>query len=63
PVESLMERDIPSVRLETPLEQITETLYKGAPAIVVASAEGKMLGYITRENLGELMVLHTRRPG
>lgn len=63
PVESLMERDIPSVRLETPLEQVTETLYKGAPAIVVASAEGKMLGYITRENLGELMVLHTRRPG
>ena len=61
PVETLMIRDIPRATLETPLQEVTDTLYKGAPAIVVCSQEGKMLGYITRENLGELMILQTSR--
>ncbi|MCW8843470.1 MAG: site-2 protease family protein [Rhodobacteraceae bacterium] len=60
-VDTLMERDIPRVRLETSLEDVTDALYKGAPAVVVCSPEDKMLGYITRENLGELMVLQTRQ--
>ena len=62
PVSGLMTSDIPRARLDTPLEEVTDLLYKGAPAVVVCSGEDKMLGYVTRENLGELMVLHTRRP-
>ena len=62
PVRDLMEQDIPHVHLDTSLETVTDALHKGAPAVVVCSAENKMLGYITRENLGELMVLQSRRP-
>ncbi|MDV4144074.1 MULTISPECIES: site-2 protease family protein [Shimia] len=62
PIGDLMDTDIPRTRLDTPLEAVTDALGKGAPAVVVCSHDDRMLGYITRENLGELMILQSHRP-
>ncbi|CUJ93108.1 Putative zinc metalloproteasec/MT2700 [Ruegeria denitrificans] len=60
PATSIMETNIPRVQLTSGLEMVLETLHKGAPAIAVCSQTGKMVGYITRENIGELMVIQGR---
>ncbi|WP_170788566.1 site-2 protease family protein [Ruegeria lacuscaerulensis] len=60
PATSIMEPDIPKVRLTDGLEAVLDGLHKGAPAIAVCTAAGAMVGYITRENIGELMVLNGR---
>ncbi|NOD87164.1 MULTISPECIES: site-2 protease family protein [unclassified Ruegeria] len=57
---SVMDADIPSVALTTGLEEVLEHLHKGAPAIAVVTQDGRMVGYITRENIGELMVIQGR---
>ncbi len=60
PATSIMEGDIPQVGLTTGLEAVLKGLHKGAPAIAVTSRTGRMIGYITRENIGELMVIRGR---
>jgi len=51
---------VPSVRLTDGLETVLERL--GAnPAVAVLDREGHLLGYITRENVGELMVIANAR--
>lgn len=60
PATSIMETDIPQVQLTSGLETVLDTLYKGAPAIAVCTQAGNMVGYITRENIGELMVIRSR---
>jgi len=60
PVAQIMEPDIPRVALGGGLESVLDLLHKGAPAIAVCDREGHMLGYITRENVGELMVVRGR---
>ncbi len=60
PVSEIMQTDIPSLTLTTRLEQVLDTLYKGAPAVTVTDSKGNMVGYITRENVGELMVIRGR---
>jgi hypothetical protein len=35
---------------------------QGAAAVAVCSPDGRALGYVTRENLGEFMILHSRDP-
>lgn len=60
PVHTIMETEIPRVGLGTGLERILEALHKGAPAVAVCAAGGEMIGYVTRENIGELMVLKGR---
>ncbi|NOD91276.1 CBS domain-containing protein [Ruegeria sp. HKCCD4884] len=57
---SVMDADIPSVSLTTGLEGVLAHLHKGAPAIAVVTQDGRMVGYITRENIGELMVIQGR---
>lgn len=59
-VADLMAREIPAVGLGAPLDAALDALHAGAPAVAVADAEGRFLGYITRENLGELMILSDR---
>lgn len=59
-VHTIMETEVPRVGLGTGLERILEALHKGAPAVAVCSAGGEMIGYVTRENIGELMVLKGR---
>ncbi|CAD0183213.1 Putative zinc metalloproteasec/MT2700 [Ruegeria sp. THAF57] len=60
PATSIMEADIPQVELTSGLETVLERLHKGAPAIAVCTKAGHMVGYITRENIGELMVIRGR---
>ncbi|WP_120635237.1 site-2 protease family protein [Ruegeria sp. EL01] len=57
---SIMESDIPQLGLTVGLETVLEELHKGAPAIAVLGRTGRMIGYITRENIGELMVIRGR---
>ena len=63
PVAQAMVADIPQVRLDSPLEDALDALAEtGAPGVAVTDRAGRLLGYITRENLGEWMVV-ARRPG
>ncbi len=57
---SIMVSDIPQVGLTAGLEAVLDGLHKGAPAIAVLSRSGHMMGYITLENVGELMVIRGR---
>lgn len=61
PAVSVMDADIPRVALTDGLERVLEALHNGAPAVAVCAANGIMLGYITPENIGELMVIQGRR--
>ena len=61
PVVDLMDRDIPEVSLGSPLIDALQALYQdGRPAVAVTDREGRFLGYITKENVGELMVVSGR---
>jgi len=60
PVSEIMQTDIPSLKLTAKLEKVLDRLYKGAPAVAVTDSKGNMVGYITRENVGELMVINGR---
>lgn len=60
PATSIMDVDIPEVGLTAGLETVLKDLHEGAPAIAVLSRTGHMVGYITRENIGELMVIRGR---
>lgn len=62
PVAELMTRDIPGVALDAPLEQALDHLAVAqAPAVAVTDRAGHVLGFITRENLGEWMLVSRRR--
>ncbi|MBP0483038.1 site-2 protease family protein [Sagittula salina] len=51
--------DVPALPLSAPLLKVLEALEK-APAVAAVDQAGHVLGYVTAENIGELMVL--RRP-
>ena len=57
---AIMDTDIPQVSLRSSLNKVLDSLHEGAPAIAVCTRAGKMVGYITRENIGELMVIQGR---
>ncbi len=57
---SIMDTNIPQVELTSGLDKVLNGLHKGAPAIAVRTKSGHMVGYITRENIGELMVIQGR---
>ena len=63
PVLEAMEADIPTVpanaKLDTALRALTE---KGYPALGVTDAAGKLVGLLTVQNLGEMMMVHSARP-
>jgi len=56
-VAEIMQSEIPRVGLMAGLEKVLEALGKGAPAVAICAKDGQMIGYITRENIGEFMVL------
>ena len=60
PISSILETEIPRTVLGTGLETVLDGLAGGAPAVAICSAEGRMIGYVTRENIGELMVIYGR---
>lgn len=61
-VSAAMVSGIPQVRLDDPLEMALDGLAKsGAVAVAVTDRHGNFLGYITRENIGEWMILRRRQ--
>ena len=60
PVTEIMEVDIPRKELGTGLEEVLNALHAGTPAVAICQKDGQMLGYVTRENVGELMVIKGR---
>ena len=59
-ITEIMAADIPAVRMTTPLDKVLTALHQGAPAAAVMSGKGQLVGYITREHVGELMVIRGR---
>lgn len=58
PVIEAMAANIPVVRDHEKLVKALEPLKNGAaPAVGVVDAEGRLVGYVTIENIGELMLL------
>lgn len=54
---------LPRVALLTPLPQLLDQLHTaGAGAVAVCAQDGQMIGYVSRENLGEFLILHGRDP-
>lgn len=62
-VAEVMLRDIPAVRLADRLETALAGLQGNTPAVFVSDRSGALVGFITRENLGELMVVSAARRG
>ena len=60
-VETAMSRDLPVVALGTGLAAVLERMQTGAPAVGVLGPAGALVGYVTRENIGELMVVANAR--
>lgn len=61
PVGEVMDRDVPRVDLHAPLTDVLDAMARAtAPAVAVEDRRQAFLGYITRENIGELMVVRGR---
>lgn len=58
-VGDVMTPDIPALPANAPLQTVLDHL-QSAPAVAAIGADGGVLGYVTAENIGELVVL--RRP-
>ncbi|TNC64000.1 site-2 protease family protein [Rubellimicrobium roseum] len=64
PVLDVMERDVPVVTLHGRLDAAVLHLQDGGrPVVAVADATGRLVGYITSENLGELMMIRQAQCG
>jgi stage IV sporulation protein FB len=63
PVLDAMTRDIPVVPSRQSLEEVLRLLQEHhAPAVGVTAADGRFAGYITAENIGEIMMVHVAQP-
>lgn len=64
PVLEVMQVDIPTfparAKLDTALRSLMQ---KGRPVVGVTDAGGKLIGLLTVENLGEMMMVHSALPG
>ncbi|MHA6267759.1 site-2 protease family protein [uncultured Aliiroseovarius sp.] len=56
-----MQTDLPTVKLLDGLETVLERMGDGIAPLAVVDETGHLLGYITRENIGELMVVANAR--
>ncbi len=63
PVLEIMQRDVPVMHHRQPLDKALRAMQEGRhPAVGVMDAEGRLLGLITPENIGELMMVQAARP-
>jgi Zn-dependent protease/CBS domain-containing protein len=64
PVLEVMQADVPTVaaraKLDTALRMLME---RGRPVVGVTDAQDKLVGLLTVENLGEMMMVQSARPG
>jgi stage IV sporulation protein FB len=63
PVLEVMRRDIPVAHHRQPLDEALRTMREGGhPAVGIVDGEGRLVGLITPENVGELMMVQAARP-
>jgi Zn-dependent protease/predicted transcriptional regulator len=63
PAATFMRSDVQSVRPSTPVESLFERLQDpSAAALYVTDAAGKIVGLLTRQALGEVMMIRAARP-
>ncbi|MBK5928317.1 site-2 protease family protein [Rhodobaculum claviforme] len=61
PIAPHITRDVPTVPLGAPLEAAMEAMASArSPAVGVTGPSGGLIGYVTHENIGELMVVSGR---
>jgi Zn-dependent protease/predicted transcriptional regulator len=52
---------LPCVPLNAPLTDLLDDMHRhNAAAVAVCTPDGRAIGYVSRENLGEFMILHSR---
>jgi Zn-dependent protease/CBS domain-containing protein len=63
PVVNVMRRDLPVVGPNEPFEAALRQMQAcGCPALPVVDRDGRLLGLVTPENVGEMMLVHSVRP-
>ncbi|MDO9500408.1 site-2 protease family protein [Falsiroseomonas sp.] len=63
PVLEAMQREVPVVAHRAPLEDALRVMQEAAGPIGVVDAAGRLIGVLTHENLGEMLMLETARAG
>ena len=60
PVTAVMRRDVPSVPLETPFDRALQVMNEAEmPAVLVRDRAGQVVGVLTPENVGEMMMVQS----
>ncbi|MEC9342377.1 MAG: site-2 protease family protein [Pseudomonadota bacterium] len=59
PVVDVMTRDIPVVRVDAGLEAALKPMQGSGGLVGVTDTDGRLVGYINRENIGELMMVRS----
>jgi len=63
PVLEVMQADVPTISARTKLDTALRSLMqRGRPVIGVTDAQDKLIGLLTVENLGEMMMVQSARP-
>jgi stage IV sporulation protein FB len=62
PVLDAMRRDVPSVAQRAPLEDALRAMQQAAGPIGVTDQAGRLVGLLTPENLGEMLMVEAARP-
>jgi Zn-dependent protease/CBS domain-containing protein len=63
PVLEVMRPDVPLLHHRQPLDEALRAMQEGKhPAVGIVDAEGRLVGLITPENVGELMMVQAARP-
>jgi Zn-dependent protease/CBS domain-containing protein len=63
PVLSVMEADVPTISSRASLEAAVRTLTQvGKPVVGVTDSHNRLVGMLTPENLGEMMLIQSARP-
>ena len=64
PVLDVMQKDVPTVEARSKLDNALKLITAAqAPAVGVVDAAGKLIGLLTPENVGELMMIHVAMAG
>ena len=63
PVLEVMQANVPTMRARAKLETaLRRLMQKEQPVVGVTDADGRLVGLLTVENLGELMMVHSALP-
>jgi Zn-dependent protease/CBS domain-containing protein len=63
-VSESMRRDVPEAAAWSRLDEAFQKMQTtGAPAVAVTDAQGRLIGLVTPENIGEMLMVEAARPG